>query len=224
MWMLSRPFDVLTLLLVRHGHTLWHDTGGVAGRTDIGLSERGVDAVNELARNWAHSTAPDSWHCSPLSRTRRTMSLMTNAFGFVDTPPLVEYDERLVELDFGRWEGMTWSLVHEHHADEMRLWGEDWVHRSPPGGETFAQQAARCKIWLSNLQEKVAQSHQGKDRHTALVVTHGGSIRALLCLCLGWPLTRAMDFSVDPASRTRLDLINTDQGEQWIVRDINSVS
>ena len=215
---------MLTLLLIRHGHTLWHDTGGVAGRTDIALSDRGINAVNELARNWPHSTGPDSWHCSPLSRTRQTMSLIINAFGDVDTTPLVEYDERLVELNFGRWEGMTWSFVHEHYADEMTLWGEDWVHRSPPDGETFAQQAARCERWLSNLTEKITQSNQDSDRHTALVVTHGGSIRALLCLCLGWPLTRAMDFRVDPASTTRLDFINTDQGGQWLVREINSVN
>ena len=215
---------MLTLLLVRHGHTLWHDTGGVAGRTDIALSDRGISAVNELARNWPYSNGPDSWHCSPLSRTRHTMSLMIDAFGDVDSPPLIEYDERLVELDFGQWEGMTWPLVHEHHADEMTLWGEDWVHRSPPDGETFAQQAARCEKWLSDLIAKIKQSHQGADRHLALVVTHGGSIRALLCLCLGWTLTRAMDFRVDPASKTTLDFDNTDEGGQWLVRDLNSVT
>ena len=214
---------MLTLLLIRHGHTLWHDTAGVAGRTDIALSDKGIYAVNQLARNWPHSTVPDSWHCSPLSRTRHTMNLMIDAICDVDSPPLVEYDERLVELDFGQWEGMTWPFVHEHHADEMTLWGEDWVHRSPPDGETFAQQSARCEKWLSDLTEKIKQSHQGCDRHFALVVTHGGSIRALLCLCLGWPLTRAMDFKVDPASRTRLDFDNTHEGGQWLVREINSV-
>ena len=37
-----------TLHLVRHGHTPWNDTGGVAGRTDIALSDAGRQAVNQV--------------------------------------------------------------------------------------------------------------------------------------------------------------------------------
>lgn len=130
--------------------------------------------------------------------------------------PEVQSDKRLVELDFGDWEGMTWQAVHEQYQEEMELWGQDWINRSPPNGETFAEQAARCSDYLDEL-----VSHSLSE-HNAMVVLHGGSIRALVCHCLGWPLARGMNFSVDPATVTTLDL-NRDTG-QWTLRKMNSSS
>ncbi|ASJ75147.1 histidine phosphatase family protein [Granulosicoccus antarcticus] len=209
-----------TLDLIRHGHTVWHDNGGVAGRSDIALSERGGEAVVLLAEGLGPDWHVDAWYCSPLQRTRETLALLRQrqlslkpeaASGFPD----IMFDERLVELDFGDWEGLTWSQVHEQHEERMREWGEDWVNRSPPNGETFAQQAQRCGNWLQEVQASLA----GDSMQSAVAVLHGGSIRALMCLCLGWPLSRAMDFRVDPATLCRLEYSTS--GE-WMVRTINS--
>lgn len=205
---------MLRLHLVRHGHTIWHDSGGVAGRTDIDLSQAGRQAVMALASSWPAQRVHDCWHSSPLKRTRETTDILREYMA-TDGDSDVRIDERLVELDFGDWEGMTWQSVHENHAQEMDAWGRDWEHRSPPNGETFAHQAARCDDWLQELvsREQAQQTH--------IVVLHGGSIRALVCCCLGWPLTQAMSFSVDPATVTTLDL-NRPSG-RWVVRAINAI-
>ncbi len=203
-----------TLLLIRHGHTVWHDTGGVAGRTDIDLSPYGQQSVNRLAESLPDEAALDSWHISPLQRTRHTSEILRSATGQSSRYPLPIEDQRLVELNFGDWEGMTWQAVHKQYQEAMDLWGQDWVNRSPPNGETFAEQATRCTEWLSDWMR------DADDTHTALVVLHGGSIRALLCQCLGWPLTRAMSFSIDPASVTMLDFDPADN--TWLVRKINA--
>lgn len=205
-----------TLLLVRHGHTIWHDTGGVAGRSDIDLSEQGQQAVSKLAKSLSNELALDSWHISPLLRTRRTSELLCTGSNLRHYPQPVE-DKRLVELNFGDWEGMTWQAVHEQYQKDMELWGQDWVNRAPPNGESFAEQTARCTDWLNAWMHGSLKGTDGS--HTAMVVLHGGSIRALLCQCLGWPLTQAMSFSVDPASVTRLDY-NT-ENHSWLVRKIN---
>jgi len=210
---------MLRLHLVRHGHTIWNDTGGVAGRTDIGLSEKGQQAVTDLARTWSPIDHLDSWHSSPLLRTRHTTQLLREGGFQSHELPEVLIDERLVELDFGRWEGMTWQSVHENYQQEMDLWGQDWVNRSPPDGETFSHQAARCEAFLNTLVDGF-QSDTSLSAHHAMVVLHGGSIRALVCLCLGWPLTQAMSFQVDPATVTTLDLSDGDAG--WTLRQLNS--
>ncbi len=210
---------MLALLLVRHGHTIWNDTGGVAGRSDIDLSEHGQLAVSKLGSSWSETRRLDSWHSSPLLRTRHTTQLLLEGMPHRASLPQVVKDERLVELDFGDWEGMTWQSVHKQYQQEMEQWGQDWINRSPPNGETFAQQAARCGEWLQTL---VSDVNDFSRSLTAMVVLHGGSIRALVCLCLGWPLDRAMDFRVDPASVTSLQL---DHGNgQWTVRMINSIN
>ena len=188
---------MLNLYLIRHGHTVWYETGGVAGVSDIDLSSAGEQAAKALARTWPSSRAINSWYCSPFARTRQTSELLRED---IVEKLTIQEDSRLRELNFGDWEGMTWAAVHEQHEQEMKHWGEDWINRAPPNGETFANQHARCKQWLESLYEGI------EVEHTAIAVLHGGSIRALVCECLQWPLEQAMGFSVDPATATLLSI------------------
>lgn len=215
-----------SLYLIRHGHTVWHDTGGVAGSSDIALSERGREAVTQLAATLAQlATAPQAWYCSPMLRTRQSSALLRQHWmpassgddanhRLATSLPEESPDARLVELDFGDWEGMTWAEVHSRHGDLMRAWAEDWVNRAPPGGERFSDQAQRCRAWLAEASEQLAEVEEA----SAVVVTHGGSIRALLCECLGWPLDRAMNCSIDPASVCHVQY-SPETG--WLARRIN---
>lgn len=169
----------------------------------------------ELARSWPEGLQLDSCYSSPLQRTMHTTQLLRDALPQNARLPQVVTDKRLVELDFGDWEGMTWQSVHEQCTQQMQAWGEDWVNRAPPNGETFGQQYARCIEWLHGSEL------QSSRVHNETVVLHGGSIRALLCHCMGWPLTQAMDFRIDPASVTMLE--QGEAGETWTVRKMNSL-
>lgn len=214
-----------TLYLVRHGHTIWNDTGGVAGRTDIELSDVGRKAAARLGKSFSADVDIQRWFCSPLHRTRETSEILRAQLELSATSqplPEVQWDDRLVELDFGDWEGMTWSEVHERFEAQMKDWGHDWVNRSPPNGETFAQQVLRCSDWLEHWigLNDANQSTEQAIAQSAVVVTHGGSVRALMCICLGWSLDRAMSFRVDPASLCVLQ--RNDQSQPWRVRMINS--
>lgn len=192
------------LWLVRHGHTVVHGTGGVAGRTDVALSSAGREAVARLGRALAGlpgvSAMPPRWHASPLERTRDTAALLREAIGQTGHP--LALDERLVELDFGDWEGSTWEAVHRDHGEALAVWGEDWVSCAPPGGECFAHQAERCDAWFD---EVIGDVGSGAEEGGAIVVTHGGSIRALACRLLGWPLGSATRLTIDPASVCRFE-------------------
>jgi broad specificity phosphatase PhoE len=139
-------------------------------------------------------------------RTRQSVNILRN-------PDTIE-DNRLRELDFGDWEGLTWKDVHQHHETEMQAWGLDWVNRAPPNGETFAAQQRRCVAWLNDMLTNKA------DKRRVVVASHAGSIRALLCHCLDWPLSRAMSFNVDPATVTELEMNRIDGS--CLVRSINS--
>ncbi len=206
------------LYLVRHGHTVWTGSGDIAGRTDVELSEQGVEAVKRLATSFSTDKAFTHWYCSPLKRTRASSALLREHLPqqSAGVLPAETSDERIVELDFGDWEGMNWAQVHKEHGPILQAWGDDWVNRSPPHGETFQQQVDRCSDWL---QETLVQM-QAVPASSAMVVSHGGSIRALLCLCLGWPLTDAMQVSIDPASLCWLSRRTPE--DQWHVRMINS--
>lgn len=206
------------LFLARHGHTIWSDTGGVAGRTDIPLSDIGETAVTAIGATFKAEACFTHWYCSPLQRTRQTSAILRTTLSAISNHPLPEIciDPRLVELNFGDWEGMTWDEVHRDYEEVMRHWGEDWLNRSPPNGESFDEQVQRCSQWLNGWE-------QGLDAQidsSTMVVAHGGTIRALLCLCLNWSLSDAMTFSIDPASMCWLQ--QSTATAPWQARMINS--
>ena len=203
-----------TLWLVRHGHTVVHGRGVVAGRSDVALSARGRAALGALG-----ATAPAAlrarllaarWFASPLARARESAAVLHAALGGRD--PDVAVDARLVELDFGAWEGATWAAVHRDDGAALAAWGEDWVRRGPPGGESFAAQLRRCVAWrdawlgaTGGTADGPADGPAGAASRDALVVAHGGSVRALVCAALAWAPERAVRLAVEPASVCRLE-------------------
>lgn len=204
------------LWLVRHGHTVAHAAGTIAGRRDVALDGRGREALARLGGSAEGALGARvlaaRWFASPRLRTRESAAILRDALerarplgagiragGAAPTP-----DARLVELDFGAWEGSTWDAVHRDDAAALAAWGEDWVSRSPPGGESFAELAARVASWCEEHLPGDVPADPPR-RHDTLVVAHAGSIRALLCRLLGRPLEEAMRFSIDPASLCRLE-------------------
>ena len=178
------------LYLIRHGHTEYSDLGAIAGSSDVALSQAGRDAVT-VAAGSLDIDSITTFHASTLTRAIDTASLLGG-----DT--IVE-DARLVELDFGDWEGKTWQQVHDDDPDHLSEWSENWVERAPPGGETFQALANRADDWLQDIKAL-------PDDHRLVVAAHGGTIRALLCLALELPLSCAMRFSADYAHVTLLSL------------------
>lgn len=81
----------------------------------------------------------------------------------------VEVEPRLIEIDFGRWEGLAWDAVPR---DELDLWAADFWHARPHGGESVAMFTARVAGWLADQKEACGW----------LAVTHAGFMRAALYL------------------------------------------
>ena len=84
----------------------------------------------------------------------------------------LKIDERLAEIDFGRWDGRTWNEIERDepalHADWMR----DWLTRPPPEGESIPTFEARVAAWAGELDA---------SRHH-LLIAHAGVMRALQVL------------------------------------------
>lgn len=75
------------------------------------------------------------------------------------------------EIDFGRWEGLTYPQIASGWPDLAERWLSDPTQVSVPGGETFSSLRDRVKRFLKELPVESAGD--------ILVVAHGGSIAAL---------------------------------------------
>ncbi len=82
-------------------------------------------------------------------------------------------DARLLELDFGDWEGRNWDTVERPALDR---WAADPRGFRPPGGESGAALVQRV--------ESFARLLTG-DARPCLVVAHGGPLRLLPALLAG---------------------------------------
>jgi broad specificity phosphatase PhoE len=157
------------LILVRHGQTVWNLERRFTTRTDVELSDAGV----EQARIVAEALAPvriDRIYSSPLVRALRTAEMIAAAQA---EPCPVVTDGRLTEIDAGPFEGKTeQELEAGPLAAEFARWHTDGVPEFPAGSEPFDAALARASQFLDE--------HDGEPG-TTLVSTHGSLARLIVC-------------------------------------------
>jgi broad specificity phosphatase PhoE len=156
-----------SLVLLRHGETEWSKSGQHTGLTDIPLTERGED----LARHSASMLKGRRFVAvltSPLVRARRTAELA----GFEGA----EVDARLVEWDYGAYEGRTSAEIRETSPD-WTIWAD-----GAPGGETPSQVSARADRVLARAVSRMADG-------PVVLVGHGHFSRALAGRWIGLPVS-----------------------------------
>jgi alpha-ribazole phosphatase len=176
------------IYLLRHGDT--GRQGCYIGSTDLPLSEKGRQQLRDLA-TMLHSKNIDKVFCSPMLRCRQTCEQLGLATAH-------QTNDLLKEVDFGRWEGKSFTEIAAVDAAAVSAWTNDPAHFCFPGGESLANFRGRVRAIMKMLEED-----SGKR---ILLITHGGIIRHLLCLCLGISMEKYLAFAVEPGSFSSLRL------------------
>jgi broad specificity phosphatase PhoE len=174
------PDDRPELWLVRHGETEWSRDGRHTSRTDLDLTEKGVEVACTLKDRLAGMSF-DLVLCSPMRRARRTAELA----GFGD----LQVDDDLVEWGYGDYEGITTAEIRETAPD----W-TIWTHPTP-GGETAEQVTER----LDRVVERVR-----KVGGPVLAFGHGHALRALTARWIEQPVAEGRFFKLDTATVSTL--------------------
>jgi broad specificity phosphatase PhoE len=185
------------IVLVRHGETADNvPPQRFMGSRDTPLSDRGREQAHRLAADVAGAGLAAIW-TSALRRARETAEIVGAAAGLV---PRV--DERLAESHRGRWEG---RLVTDIEREEPELWAA-WRRAGAgfrfPGGESLAEHQRRALAALDAVREGPLP---------ALVVSHGGTIRAIAAA--GHP--RGLDAFHDLAVPNAVPLPLEDLASRW---------
>ncbi|MHC4137223.1 MAG: histidine phosphatase family protein [Planctomycetota bacterium] len=171
-----------TLLLARHGETDWNRRQRLQGHTDIPLNDLGRRQARRLADRLA-GTAVAALQASDLARAAETARILGDALGL--EPALLPAWR---EIDLGDLEG-------EASLETVRAHGElisAAARADGPlgrGGESFGEFHARIVAGY----ERLCRDHAGQ---TVLVVSHGGTLKALIAHLIG----------LDPARIGRLSL------------------
>ncbi|GAT68128.1 bifunctional RNase H/acid phosphatase [Planomonospora sp. ID91781] len=198
-----------TLILLRHGETPLSVERRFSGLGDPELTANGAaQAEAAAARLSQPSYGVQAIVSSPLKRARATAEAVAARTGL---EVLVEEDLR--EVDFGDWEGHTFTEIQRRWPDELKAWLSDPAV-APPGGESFETAARRVEAVRDGLVER----YEGR---TVLVVSHVTPIKTLLRLALLAPPAALYRMHLDLAC---LSLVEYYADGPAVVKSFNDTS
>lgn len=166
------------LILVRHGQSTYNLAGRLQGCCDLGvLTSAGAQQAGRTAERLSGRVI-DRIYCSPLARASQTAEIIRLRSG---EPDLV-VDDLLREVDVPAWEGMRGADLKRKHPQTF----DAYMNRpaefslSVDGEARFPWRDLyhRAGVFLQNRAQEVA-------RGNTLIVSHGGTIRALVHVALG---------------------------------------
>ena len=167
------------LVLLRHGQTEWSASGQHTSRTDIPLTDRGrvlAQETADLGRRILRGRPPALVLTSPRARAQVTAELVGLHVDRVD--------DRLVEWDYGEYEGRTTSEIRTEQPG-WSIW-----ERGAPGGETPEQVAKRADDLIADIAAPLADGD-------VVLVGHGHFSRALMARWIGLPVVEGARFMLD---------------------------
>ena len=149
----------MNIYFLRHGQT--ETPGTYTGSTDVALSTSGRNQVQTIAP-LVRAIEIDACFCSPMLRCRST-------FEILDLNSQCIVDDALKEIDFGTWEGKSFTQVYDEDRETMETWFEQKERFSFPSGESIHSFGCRVTRWVEKL--------RCTSYANVLVVSHAGVIR-----------------------------------------------
>jgi broad specificity phosphatase PhoE len=163
----------MTLLLIRHGETDWNrEPTRCQGWAEVELNEVGRSQAREQGRALARRGI-ELIVTSHLLRAKQTAEIIHKELG---GELEVVVDPRVAETHRGEWETRRFSAIMREEPNAWRHYREHPETFRFPGGESLAGQQRRVLACLRDC---------ALDGRTALLVTHGGSIRLARCFLEG---------------------------------------
>lgn len=182
----------MRLILVRHGETEWNATLRYQGHANIPLNEQGRAQARKAAARLARYSAA-AIYTSDIVRAAETAEIIGAMLGLAPKPM-----RDLREIDVGQWEGLTPEELYRRFPEHMEAFDRDPARTVRLGGESYAQLQERALAALNTIHA----AHPGDE--LVLAVSHGGTIRALLCHIIGLDLARFGRLWLDNGSFTEL--------------------
>jgi broad specificity phosphatase PhoE len=154
------------IYFLRHGQTDFNAVGRIQGGIEVPLNPLGrAQALRNggiLDEVIADKDACD-FVASPLLRARETMEIVRKALGL--SAQDYRIDERLHEVRFGEWGGMTMPEIAVRDPENYERRERDIWNVAPPEGEAFRDLNGRVMSWLPEVKcDTVAVAHGGVSR------------------------------------------------------------
>lgn len=112
----------------------------------------------------------------------------------------VLFDERLMELNFGDWEGKKWDDIDQN---KLNIWMNDYVNVKVENGESYLDLFDRAQLFWN---EKIVNSNDNFNK--IAIVTHAGFIRAILSFIQNSKLEDSFQIKLDYGNISKITIQN----------------
>jgi 2,3-bisphosphoglycerate-dependent phosphoglycerate mutase len=188
-----------TLVLLRHGESLWNKENRFTGWTDVDLSARGADEARESARLLREGGYVfDIAYTSVLKRAIRTCWMVLDDLDLLWIP--MEKDWRLNERHYGALQGLNKAETAARHGEaQTKIWRRSYDTPPPPLALDDPRHPSRDPRYAALAPAEVPSTESLKntvDRflpywhgtiapavgagRRVLITAHGNSLRALV--------------------------------------------
>ena len=164
---------MVTLVLIRHGQSLWNAENKFTGWTDIGLSEKGIKEAQDAGKK-LEDVEFDVVHTSALIRAQKTAEIIIENNKKSESIPVYK-DKTLNERHYGSLQGLNKKETAEKYgAEQVHIWRRSF-DVPPPDGESLKMNAERTIPYFK--ENVIADLKNGKN---VLVSAHGNSLRSIV--------------------------------------------
>jgi len=179
------------IYLLRHAQSEFNEKGIFQGSLDSDLTPLGYVQARMAGmhiRNWGIKRIISS----PQRRAFKTALTVGDILGIE-----VEVDNRIREISFGELEGKRFVDLLEEMGEVLRRWLKDPLNNPLPTQEPMDKFSERITSFLEDIKKAREDS--------ILIVAHGGTLHALICLATGLGLENMWNIHKDNASISCLE-------------------
>jgi len=162
---------MIKIIFEAHGTTFDNENHKASGLNDVNLSSLGKKQASNLGKRYKYKKL-DAVFCSKLRR-----SFLTAKIAFSKRKIRVIRDERLNEIDYGRYNGYP-----DHKIKKLKI---KYIAKSFPGGQSYTRTTSRVKSFLKDLRK----NYSGK---TVIIIGHRATQYALEFLINKKPLNKVI--------------------------------
>ena len=156
------------IIFLRHGQAKNNTERILAGRTEgVPLTDIGIKQAEHTAELLEHMNI-STIYSSPIERAKHTAEI-AGKYNSLD----VRIDDRLIELDMGKFTGMPYDQIFNNHGNVFMKFYNGELEIAHNGVETFSQVKKR----ILGIVDHVIEKHPDEN---VLLVTHMDPIKAML--------------------------------------------
>lgn len=180
-----------TLIIFRHGQSVWNLENKFTGWVDVELTPKGVEeakAAGEKIRGYSFDYA----YASDLKRAQNTLKISLETAGHKPLTPT--YNKALNERMYGDLQGLNKAdTAAKYGDDQVKIWRRSY-DIAPPNGESLKDTAARVIPYFES--EIVPKLKDGKN---IVIAAHGNSLRALIMYLEKMTPAQILEFEIGTA-------------------------